>query len=120
MSLEWLDEQLRAPGVEMRQMLGMQAYLVGGRLFAAAGAPGLLLKLPPDVRRPLLESGDASDFVMGPGSSFGEWIALPQGVWEGHPERALELARLSLEYVRTAPPPPKPPREERRYRKRQY
>ena len=55
---DWLDTTIQRWGpVEARAMFGAQAYLVGGKMFAALGTMGLLLKLPAHVREPLLLNG---------------------------------------------------------------
>lgn len=93
-------------------MFGMQAYLVAGKMFAAVGDQGVLVKLPAEQRQPILQAGR--------GEMVGEWLTLPVSTLEEDPERVLALVRQSFEYVQAAPPPAKPPREERRFRKRQY
>jgi hypothetical protein len=83
----------------------MQAYLVNGKMFAALGEHGVLVKLPPEQRRPEM---------------VGEWLTLPASTLAEDPEGTLAVMRQSFEYVQTAPARMKPPREERRFRKRQY
>ena len=128
---EWLDEQVRGwappaegdkrPGrVDTRQMFGAQAYLIRGKMFAAVGPMGLMLKLPAEVRQPLLDAGTAGPFTPVQGASFGEWIAVPPDVFaETGNERLLALVRQSFDYVQVAKAA-KPPREERHFRKRMY
>ena len=101
-------------------MFGMQAYLVGGKMFAAVGEQGLLVKLPKDVREPLVAARQAEVMLMGSGAAFGEWVTLPPSAMEQDPEGTLSLVRQSFDYVLSAPRPERPPREERRFRKRQF
>jgi len=101
----WLDKAIHELGpIDSEPMLGMQAYLVNGKMFAAIGDQGVLVKLAPEQRRPEM---------------VGEWLTLTSEALEDL-EAVLALVRQSFNYVRTAPAPPKPPREERRFRKRQY
>lgn len=128
---ETLDTELRSwtpeplPGkpvgrIDVRVMFGAQAYLVRGKMFAAVGPMGLLLKLPEPVRAALLAEGTAGPFSTQPGQTFGEWVAVPPGEWEraGH-DRLLDLVRQSFAYVQVAAPA-RPPREQRHFRKRMY
>lgn len=101
-------------------MFGVQAYLVRGKMFAAVGSMGLLLKLPAQAREALLASGGAQAFQVSTGASFGEWVALEPARWQSQPQELLSLLRQSYDYVQTAPPPPRPPRQPRRFRKRQF
>ncbi|GEM_PF-1681129 len=106
--------------IDTRQMFGAQAYLVRGRMFAAVGPMGLLLKLPEEVRGPLLDEGTAGPFSPQRGASFGEWVAIPPAQWvAAGAGRLLDLVRQSFEYVQVAKPP-RPPREARHFRKRMY
>ncbi len=128
---DWLDGQLSGwqPGaaaggpparIDARQMFGAQAYLVRGRMFAAVGPMGLLLKLPEAVRGPLLDEGTAGPFSPQQGASFGEWVAIPPAQWQtAGPDRLLDLVRQSFEYVQVAKPA-RPPRAARHFRKRIY
>jgi len=111
-----------APGrIDARPMFGAQAYLVRGKMFAALGAMGLLLKLPPDRRAALLKAGTVGPFSVQPGAAFGEWVAVPSGQLEATGVAALTaLVRESFDYVTSAPAKPRPPREQRHFRKRMY
>ena len=118
---DWLGETLRGWGpADARAMFGSQTYLVGGKMFVALGKMGLLLKLPPQAREPLLREGRAESFTVSSGASFGEWVALLPDRWQHDRQTLLSLVRQSYDYVQSAPPPAKPPREPRRFRKRQY
>ena len=128
--LESAIQQLPAPDAEgargpsridARPMFGMQAYLVRGKMFAALGAAGLLLKLPPERRQALLDTGTAGPFSVQPGTSFGEWVAVPAAqLAPTGPHALLALVRESFDYVTSAPAKPRPPREQRHFRKRMY
>jgi TfoX/Sxy family transcriptional regulator of competence genes len=129
----WLDAEARslvAPAatpdapvghVDVRSMFGAQCYLVRGKMFAAVGPMGLLLKLPDDVRSALLEAGTASPFSPQPGMTFGTWVAVPADRLETAGREALgELVRHSFQHVLSAGPAPRPARERRHFRKRMY
>ena len=117
----WLEAAIQSWGpVDARFMFGVQAYLVTGKMFAAVGSMGILLKLPPSVREPLLAHGTAEAFSTSAGASFGEWIALTPERWQADRQSLLALVRQSYEYVQSAPAVQKPPRETRRFRKRQF
>jgi len=129
----WLDAEVRswiAPSattggpvgrVDVRPMFGAQCYLVRGKMFAAIGPMGLLLKLPDDVRSALLEAGTASPFSPQPGMTFGTWVAVPAGRLETAGREVLaELVRHSFSHVLSAGPAPRPVRERRHFRKRMY
>lgn len=106
--------------VDTRAMFGAQAYLVGGRMFAALGEMGLLVKLPEARRRPLLEEGGAQPFAPTGRASFGEWVALMPHHWAENIDGLLALVKESFDYVQQQRPSPAPPREARRFRKRQF
>lgn len=106
--------------IDSQPMFGMQAYMVNGKMFAAAGDQGILVKLPQEVRQPLLESGQAQVMLMGSGSVFGEWVTLPAPRVSDDPNGTLALVRQSFDYVLSVAQRPRPPREERRFRKRQF
>jgi hypothetical protein len=88
-------------------------------MFAAAGERGLLVKLPPETRKQLLDSGHAQAAETAPGVAFGEWLTLPPASVEDR-EAALALVRQSFDYVQSTRRPVTPPREPRHFRKRQY
>ena len=98
----------------------MQAYLVNGKMFAAVGDHGTLVKLPKEVREPLVAARQAETMVMGTGAAFGEWVTLPSSGLEQDRKGILALIRQSFDYVLSAPRPARPPREQRHFRKRQY
>ncbi|MEK7216795.1 MAG: TfoX/Sxy family protein, partial [Chloroflexota bacterium] len=106
--------------VDTRAMFGAQAYLVGGRMFAALGEMGLLVKLPESRRRPLLDQGDAQPFAPTGQASFGEWIALIPNRWQENIDGLLGLVKESFDYVQQQRPSAAPPREARRFRKCQF
>lgn len=111
-----------SPGrIDARPMFGTQAYLVRGKVFAALGGMGLLLKLPPERRQALLDAGTVGPFALQPGTAFGEWVAVSRDHLEatGLPT-LLALVRESFDYVVLAPAKPRPPREQRHFRKRMY
>ena len=117
---DWLETSVREWGtIDSQHMFGAQVYLVRGKMFVALGGMGLLVKLPSDVRAPLLAEGRAEAFTVTSGASFGEWVALVPDRWEADREGLLGLVRQSFDYVRAAAPPP-PPRAPRRFRKRQF
>ena len=101
-------------------MFGMQAYMVNGKMFAALGERGALLKLPREQRAALLASREVETTTMSTGVAFGEWVTLPAASVSQDRERVLGLIRQSFDYVQTAPPPARPQREQRRFRKRQF
>ncbi|MSQ09931.1 MAG: hypothetical protein EXR52_02870 [Dehalococcoidia bacterium] len=115
-------EGARGPGrIDARPMFGMQAFLVRGKVFAALGAAGLLLKLPHERRQALIDAGTAGPFSVQPGASFGEWVAVPSGRWDATGTDALlALVSESFDYVTSASPKARPPREQRHFRKRMY
>jgi len=117
----WLEHSVRGWGpVDSQPMFGMQAYLVGGKMFAALGDQGVLVKLPASARQPLLDEGRAQTMVTGTGAVFGEWVMLPPTTLQEDQEWILGLVRQSFDYVRSAVRPQKPAREQRRFRKRQF
>lgn len=117
----WLETAIQSWGpVDTRFMFGAQAYLVQGKMFAAVGSMGILLKLPPSVREPLLTAGTAEAFSTYTGASFGEWIALTPEHGQSDQQSLLTLVRQSYDYVQSASAAQKPPRETRRFRKRQF
>ncbi len=116
-----IEAEIRGWGpVDTRSMFGAQAYLVSGRMFAAIGEMGLLVKLPEPRRRPLLEHGDAQSFAPNGQASFGEWVALIPRRWREDIAGLLGLVKESFEYVQQRQPTPARPREPRRFRKRQF
>ena len=116
-----LETEIRRWGpVDRRAMFGAQAYLVGGRMFAALGDMGLLVKLPEATRRPLLDRGEAQPFVPTGQASFGEWVALMPDQWADNVQRLLVLLQESYQYAQERRPVASGPREPRHFRKRQY
>ena len=95
--LDWLAKAISSWGaVDAQPMFGMQAYLVNGRMFAAAGERGLLVKLPAETRKQLLDSGQAQAAETAPGVAFGEWLTLPPPKI-AEQEATLALVRQSFE-----------------------
>lgn len=121
---QWQHSPLEADGpvrIEARPMFGAQAYLARGKLFAAVGPMGLLLKLPEERRGQLAAAGVAGPFSIQPGVAFGEWVAVPPAGWDALGwDALLGLVRESFRYTLTAAPKPRPPRERRHFRKRMY
>jgi len=117
----WLEASVREWGpVDSRRMFGAQVYMAGGKMFVALGEMGLLLKLPAEVRTPLIREGRAEAFTVTTGASFGEWVALMPNGWQADREGLLRLVRQSFDYVQEVASSAKPPRTTRRFRKRQY
>jgi TfoX/Sxy family transcriptional regulator of competence genes len=83
-----------APGTSARRF-GSTALRVHGRIFAMVSRGRLVLKLPPQRVRALIDSGDGQAFDAGKGSPMKEWVSLEPA----RQQNWLELATEALEFV---------------------
>ena len=86
-------------GVTPRNMMGTTAFMVNGRMFAFWVADGLVLKVPSDAHRELMESLGALPFQGPGGSTFGEWVRVPLA-GEGDLEGCLSAVGRAYDYVK--------------------
>jgi hypothetical protein len=74
---------------------GADALQVDGRIFAMVTRSRIVLKLPAERVRDLIQSGHGSPFDAGKGRPMREWVALEEGAYE----RLLPLAEEALTFV---------------------
>jgi TfoX/Sxy family transcriptional regulator of competence genes len=90
------------PGVEVpdgsRRGFGSTALRVGGRIFAMESMGRLVVKLPAERVRGLLDSGEGQPFTAGKAKWLKEWVSLPLD----HPE-ADAIAREAYDFVGGSP-----------------
>jgi hypothetical protein len=73
---------------------GADALQVDGRIFAMVTRSRIVLKLPAERVRDLIQSGRGSPFDAGKGRPMREWVALEEGAYE-----LLPLAEEALAFV---------------------
>jgi TfoX/Sxy family transcriptional regulator of competence genes len=80
---------------------GSDALQVGGRIFAMVTSGRVVLKLPRERVRDLIEAGKGAPFDAGKGRPMQEWVALEAVDWDD----LLQLAREARGFVsRSASP----------------
>ena len=86
------------PGVEVpdesRRGFGSKALRVAGQIFAMESIGRLVVKLPAERVRALLDSGDGEPFSAGKAKWSQEWVSLPLD----HPD-AEAIAREAYDFV---------------------
>jgi YjbR protein len=90
-----LDELLAEPDVEEGTGFGSSPGLrVGGKIFAMEIDGRLVVKLPPERCRELVEAGGAQPFVIGK-RTMREWVAIEPGAhdWDALGREALAFVR---------------------------
>jgi hypothetical protein len=91
---------LKLPGVSATKINGLDAYLVGGKMFACISGQGVGLRLPVATATELQFSRDnVMPFQPGGISSSREWIQIDRAEAAEY-EKDLELFRTSLEFVK--------------------
>lgn len=91
--------------VEDGRMLRSRGLRVPGGFFAFVGGDGrLIVKLPQEVGRELIDAGSAEEVVLG-GRHLREWFALPYPHDDPDGREAWQQAAAdALDYVRSLPP----------------
>lgn len=84
------------PGVAGRKAFSRDALTINGKIFAIFRFDTVVLKLPVETGRPLLESGAATQFEPGPGRFMREWFVLGP---ETNGDRLLALAEQAFDFV---------------------
>ena len=93
---------LRLPGVSARKIGGLDAYVVGDRMFACISGKGIGLRLPVAVATELQFSREnVTAFQPGGMPSTREWIQIDRADAAGY-EKDLELFQASIEFVKAA------------------
>lgn len=98
---------LKMPGVSARQISGLDAYFVSGKMFACISGKGIGLRLPVATARDLQFSREnVVPFQPSGLPSSKEWVQIDRAEAADY-ERDIELFQASMEYVRAAPAPPR-------------
>ncbi len=84
-------------GAEVALKFGNASFSVGGKVFAFTRPNGLVLKLPPDVLKQVVEQREAAPLVMGQ-RVMREWVLLRLDGPEQYAEE-LELLRIAMGFV---------------------
>lgn len=93
---------LKLPGVTSKKIGGLDAYLVGDRMFACISGNGVGLRLPVATARDLQFSREnVVPFQPRGMASSPEWIQIDRAEAADY-EKDLDLFRASLEFVRSA------------------
>lgn len=91
---------LQLPGVVAKKIGGLDAYLVGDRMFACINGDGIGLRLPVATATDLQFSREnVVPFQPGGKASSREWIQIDRADAAEY-EKDLELFRASLEFVK--------------------
>ena len=61
-------------GVTAKKLFGDQAFFVAGRMFAFRREGAVVLKLPEQERREVIDGGHGRPFLIGDGVPFGRWV----------------------------------------------
>ena len=90
------------PGISERAMFGGLAFLVHGHMAVAAGADGLLLRIPPERIEELTALPHTDEFVMRERRMRG-WLRIePPGLTTAADVE--RWARIGLDYAASLPP----------------
>ncbi len=93
---------LKLPGVSTRKINDLDAYFVGGKMFACISGKGVGLRLPVAAATDLQFSREnVVPFQPGGMASTREWIQIDRADAADY-EKDLELFQASLEFVRAA------------------
>jgi len=97
---ELTDDLLYDPAIGRATMMGYPCVRLAGRFLASYDdrACHLVVKLPRDRVRELVENGDGDLFAPA-GKVFREWVSIPtidRGLWQGVLAEAVDFARESL------------------------
>ena len=88
------------PGVAVKKIGGLDAYLVNDRMFACINGDGVGIRLPVKTARDLQFSrGDVSSFQPRGLPSTQEWIQIDRADASEY-EKDLELFRASVDFVK--------------------
>ena len=91
---------LKLPGVSAKKIGGMDAYVVGDRMFACISGKGVGLRLPVAVATELQFSREGvGPFQPGGMASTREWIQIDRGEAADY-EKDLELFQASIDFVK--------------------
>jgi hypothetical protein len=91
---------LKLPGVSTKKIGGMDAYVVGDRMFACISGKGVGLRLPVAVATELQFSREGvGPFQPGGMASTREWIQIDRGEAADY-ELDLELFQASIDFVK--------------------
>ena len=91
---------LKLPGVSTKKIGGMDAYVVGDRMFACISGKGVGLRLPVAVATELQFSREGvGPFQPGGMASTREWIQIDRGEAADY-EKDLELFQASIDFVK--------------------
>ena len=91
---------LKLPGVSAKKIGGMDAYVVGDRMFACISGKGIGLRLPVAVATELQFSREGvGPFQPGGMASTREWIQIDRGEAADY-EKDLELFQASIDFVK--------------------
>jgi hypothetical protein len=94
---------LKMPGVSARQISGLDAYFISGKMFACISGKGIGLRLPVATARDLQFSREnVVPFQPSGLASTKEWVQIDREEAADY-ERDLEIFQASMEYVRAAP-----------------
>lgn len=83
-------------GVTNKKMFAREALAVNGKIFAIFRLGEMVVKLPADEGRALIDAGEAEQFEPGPGRVMREWFTVHE---TGDEDRWLELAERSFDFV---------------------
>ena len=83
---------------------GAGSLKVNGRIFAMCVKGALVLKLPHESVKALVDSGDGTPFDPGHGRIMKEWVVVPLSS-----KRAIALAREARDFVGARPPSARSP-----------
>ena len=91
------EADVTPPDTSGPRRFGSRALKVDGAAFTMVVRDALVLELPAARVAALLADGSGSPFGKGPGQSYREWVALP----DGEPATDLPLAHEALEFARS-------------------